>query len=73
MTVPSQARPDSTPLTDTEDDPYVDDFGDELECIVCGGNGDCDDNANPLWDCDDQLHDCHSCGGTGMRRDMRYW
>jgi DnaJ-class molecular chaperone len=49
----------------------VDDFGDELECTHCGGEGTCDANANPLWDCDDVDHPCHACGGSGNRRDQR--
>ena len=55
--------------------PYVeDDYDDEgfvLSCTHCNGEGTCDDNANPLWDCDDNLHGCHACGGTGERRDQR--
>ena len=54
-------------------DYYVDDFGHELECTICGGDGTCDDNADPLWDCDDNVHLCHACGGSGKRRDQRYW
>lgn len=54
---------------ETDFDPYVDDFGHELECTVCCGAGDCDANADPLWDCDDNLHPCHACGGSGKRRD----
>ena len=44
---------------------------DLLDCTHCGGEGDCDANANPLWDCDDQFHPCHACGGSGKRRDQR--
>lgn len=51
-------------------DYYVDDFGNELECTHCGGEGTCDANANPLWDCDDELHPCHACRGSGNRRDQ---
>lgn len=54
-------------------DVYTDDFGHELECTICCGEGTCDDNADPLWDCDDILHPCHACGGSGKRRDQRYW
>lgn len=52
-------------------DPYTDDFGNELDCTHCGGDGECDANANPLWDCDDNPHPCHACGGSGSRRDQR--
>lgn len=52
------------------DDWYVDEFGYELECTHCNGDGTCDVNADPLWDCDDQPHPCHACGGTGKRRDQ---
>lgn len=52
-------------------DPYTDDFGHELECTHCGGEGTCDANANPLWDCDDNPHPCHACSGSGSRRDQR--
>lgn len=46
------------------------DFMDNLDCTHCGGTGECDDNANPLWDCDDLPHACHACGGTGNRSDQ---
>lgn len=59
-----------TRVAEVDFDPFVDDFGYELECTHCGGEGTCDDNANPLWDCDDSLHSCHSCGGSGKRRDQ---
>lgn len=49
-----------------------DDFFDqEWHCTHCGGEGTCEDNANPLWDCDDNPHPCHSCGGSGKREDQR--
>jgi hypothetical protein len=44
---------------------------DDFECTHCGGEGLCDANANPLWDCDDQFHACHACGGSGKRSDQR--
>lgn len=47
------------------------DDGIELDCTHCGGSGDCYDNADPLWDCDDNPHPCHACGGSGNRRDQR--
>ncbi len=55
--------------------PYTeDDFDYEgvvLRCTHCAGEGDCDANLNPLWDCDDNPHPCHACGGSGERRDQR--
>jgi len=48
------------------DDPDMD-----LECTWCGGDGLCDDNSDPLWDCDDNPHACHACGGSGRRKDQR--
>lgn len=48
-----------------------DDFGQEHDCTHCGGEGECDDNADPLGDCDDHPHPCHACGGSGNRRDQR--
>jgi DnaJ-class molecular chaperone len=48
-----------------------DDSGEEWDCTHCAGEGTCDDNANPLWDCDDHLHSCHACGGSGKRSDQR--
>lgn len=60
-------------MSETTFDPYVDDFGHELECTICNGDGTCDDNADPLWDCDEIPHPCHACDGTGNRRDQRYW
>jgi hypothetical protein len=50
---------------------FCDEDGYELPCTHCNGDGECDANANPLWDCDDSPHDCHACGGTGNRRDQR--
>lgn len=52
-------------------DPFVDDFGYELECTHCNGDGTCDDGADPLADCTDELHNCHACGGSGKHRDQR--
>jgi hypothetical protein len=43
---------------------------DDWDCTHCGGDGTCDANANPLWDCDEQPHTCHACRGTGRRRDQ---
>ena len=43
----------------------------EYDCTHCGGSGECDANADPLWDCDDNPHPCHACGGTGNRSDQR--
>jgi DnaJ-class molecular chaperone len=55
--------------------PYRDeDFDDEgfvLTCTHCGGEGTCDANADPLWDCGYVDHPCHACGGSGERRDQR--
>lgn len=47
------------------------DDGQEWDCTHCGGDGDCDANANPLGDCDENPHPCHACGGSGLRRDQR--
>lgn len=52
----------------SEDDFEIDD---ELDCTHCGGEGTCDDNSNPLWDCDDVPHPCHACAGSGRRSDQR--
>jgi DnaJ-class molecular chaperone len=65
----TERNPDGT----QEDDLYVDDFGYELECTHCGGEGTCDDGADPLLTCPETLHNCHACGGTGKRRDQRIW
>ena len=59
------------PATGEWFNPYTDDFGNELDCTHCCGEGTCDDNTDPLWDCDDNLHPCHACGGSGLRRDQR--
>lgn len=60
---------------DTRVGPYTDDdFDDEgfvLTCTHCSGEGTCDDNANPSWDCDENPHPCHACGGSGDRHDQR--
>lgn len=44
---------------------------DDLDCTHCGGDGTCDANADPLWDCDEMPHACHACGGSGNRSDQR--
>ena len=46
------------------------DFMDDLECTHCGGDGICDDGADPLWSCPPEAHLCHACNGTGKRRDQ---
>lgn len=46
-------------------------FDPEWACTHCGGEGTCDDGADPLWDCPDELHACHACGGSGKREDQR--
>lgn len=47
-----------------------DDWGGELECTHCGGEGLCWDGANPLGDCPDEIHACHACYGSGKRKDQ---
>lgn len=54
-------------------DPYVDDFGDELDCTHCGGEGACDDGSDPLVTCPEEIHCCHACNGSGLRRDQTIW
>jgi hypothetical protein len=44
---------------------------DLLDCTHCGGSGDCAAGADPLWDCPEEFHACHACGGSGKRRDQR--
>jgi DnaJ-class molecular chaperone len=51
-------------------DDFADDGGHELECTHCGGEGTCDDGADPLLTCPDELHPCHACKGSGLRRDQ---
>lgn len=63
MTMPD----DLTALQDLEDE-FDDDR--ELECTHCGGEGFCDDGADPLGNCPDEPHRCHACGGSGSRRDQ---
>lgn len=60
----------SLPESNPNWDPYVDDFGYELECTHCGGAGLCEANSDPMWDCDDRPHPCHACDGSGLRRDQ---
>lgn len=45
-------------------------FEDEWACTHCSGEGICDENNDPLWDCDDRPHRCHACNGSGKRRDQ---
>lgn len=52
-------------------DDWEDDDGIAWDCTHCGGSGECCDNADPLWDCDENLHPCHACGGSGNRGDQR--
>lgn len=46
------------------------DFMDNLECTHCGGDGECDDGADPLLTCPCEPHTCHACNGSGKRRDQ---
>lgn len=46
------------------------DFMDNLDCTHCGGDGLCDDGADPLWSCPPEAHFCHACNGSGKRRDQ---
>lgn len=46
---------------------------DDFDCTICGGDGTCMDNSDPLWDCDELPHACHACRGTGRRKDQRYF
>lgn len=39
-------------------------------CTHCGGEGHCDDGADPLGNCPDELHPCHACRGSGKRKDQ---
>lgn len=39
-------------------------------CTHCGGSGTCDDGSDPLGDCPDELHSCHACRGSGLRKDQ---
>lgn len=59
---------------------FDDDWTDELEaaladdshaCTHCGGDGVCDDGADPLGNCPDDAHRCHACAGTGDRAMQR--
>ncbi len=49
------------------------DFMDSLDCTHCGGDGLCDDGADPLWSCPPEAHFCHACNGSGRRRDQTIW
>lgn len=42
----------------------------DLECTHCGGDGSCEDGADPLGNCPDESHSCHACNGSGKRRDQ---
>jgi hypothetical protein len=56
---------------DDRERPSAAERDDDLECTHCGGEGTCDDGADPLWSCPDELHSCHACGGSGNRKDQR--
>lgn len=51
-------------------EPPVGDYGYELECTHCGGEGTCDDGADPLNTCPEHVHRCHACNGSGDRKDQ---
>lgn len=55
---------------DVEEDNCHCDDRDDLDCTHCGGDGICDDGADPLWSCPPEPHFCHACKGTGNRRDQ---
>lgn len=46
------------------------DFEDEWDCTHCGGEGTCEDGADPLLTCPYEPHACHACNGSGKRRDQ---
>lgn len=48
-------------------------FDDEAECFICGGEGYLygEDMGDPLWYDADESYPCYSCGGSGLRKDMR--
>jgi DnaJ-class molecular chaperone len=47
-----------------------DDYGDELECTLCGGDGFVE-NDDPLWyGFDTPFIQCTACGGSGKRKDQ---
>lgn len=56
-------------LDEYDDGPDPDDW----PCTICNGDGQCDANSDPRWDCDESPHYCHACGGTGNRNDQRYF
>ena len=64
-----------TPRTTLRDDlpePSEDEWLEgEWDCTHCCGEGTCDDNSDPLGNCGDDLHPCHACGGSGLRKDQR--
>jgi hypothetical protein len=49
----------------------AEDLMDEWDCTHCGGEGVCEDGADPLVTCPCEPHNCHACGGSGLRRDQR--
>lgn len=72
--------PDNGPasLDGYEDDRDIWDGDDdqELECITCLGEGWVDsvsqETGRYLWDTDGP-GSCPNCGGSGYRKDQRYW
>jgi DnaJ-class molecular chaperone len=73
----SEVRPEAVPSCpdcgwSEQECRCYDDPDDDWDCTICGGDGTCDANADPLWDCDEVDHPCHACGGTGKRSAQRY-
>lgn len=58
-----EPRPDEI---EEADDDWLDEFGDELDCTWCGGDG-WQENDDPLW-YDGDIIPCQACDGTGLRK-----
>lgn len=62
--------PDRTMDLSTAPEDDDEDWGEELACTHCGGEGLCMDGSDPLGNCPDDPHRCHACGGSGDRKDQ---
>jgi hypothetical protein len=49
---------------------WTDDEDFDWQCTHCGGDGTCEDGADPLDRCPDEPHPCHACRGSGNRKDQ---
>lgn len=77
VAVPGPAPADAETTRRVDDEPWPDDdeWEEEPDCLICGGDGFVFGASfgDPLWYDENKVYACKSCGGSGLRKDMTYW